>query len=85
MTSTILSLIVFLLQIYSFLIILRAVVSWARLNPMNQYIRLLCDVTDPALKPIQAIIPPLGGSIDISPIIVLLLLQLIKGLIVGGF
>ena len=72
-------------------IIANAILSWV--TAMNHTFSPLQEVlyylTRPLLKPAQKIIPPIGG-IDLSPIPVLLLLQLFKGfvatpLIVSGF
>ena len=69
----------------SWIIILNALVSWLVafdvINPRNRLVysilRFLDAVTRPILAPFQRIIPPLGG-VDISPIIVLLILQGVK-------
>ena len=79
------NLIVNLLQIYSLLIIIRAVLSWVKIDPRNQLMRLLCALTDPVLAPIQRVIPPVGGAIDISPIVALLLVQLLKAVVIRAF
>lgn len=44
---------------------------------VNQLATFLDTVTRPILEPFRRIIPPLGG-IDISPIVVLLLLQIVR-------
>ena len=82
---TIRNLIVDLLQIYSLLIIIRAVVSWLQVDRRNQFVRILCNVTDPILNPIQRVIPPIGGTLDISPIIALVVVQLVKGVVIRIF
>jgi len=66
-------------------IIISAILSWLVAfdvinlrNPMVYNIaRFLDAVTRPILRPVQKIIPPIGG-VDISPIIVLLILQGIR-------
>ena len=63
-------------------IIISAVLSWLVafnvINLRNQFVygvvRFLDAVTRPVLRPVQKIIPALGG-VDISPIIVILLIQ----------
>jgi len=68
-----------------FAIFANAIISWLVafdvINLRNQVVyniaKFLDAVTHPILAPFQRIIPPLGG-VDISPIIVLLLLQGIK-------
>ncbi|MHB1883327.1 MAG: YggT family protein [Acidithiobacillus sp.] len=46
-------------------------------------VQLLERVTGPILYPLQRIIPPLGG-IDLSPLVAMLLIELIKGLLVNA-
>jgi YggT family protein len=67
-----------LLQVLSLAILARALLSF--LDPMvrNSVSRLLVDLTEPIVGPIRRIVPPIGGSIDISPIIALFLLQIIR-------
>jgi YggT family protein len=63
-------------------IIISAVLSWLVafdvINLRNQFVyniaRFLEAVTRPVLRPVQKVIPPIGG-VDISPIIVLLVIQ----------
>jgi YggT family protein len=63
-------------------IIISAILSWLVafdvINLRNRFVynvaHFLDAVTRPILRPVQKIIPPLGG-VDISPIIVLLLIQ----------
>ena len=63
-------------------IIISAILSWLVafdvINLRNRFVyniaHFLDAVTRPLLRPLQKIIPPLGG-IDITPIIVILLLQ----------
>jgi YggT family protein len=71
-----------LLQLMIWAIIISAVKSWLIafdvMNLRNRFVysvsRFLDSVTSPVLRPFQKIIPTLGG-VDISPIIVILLLQ----------
>ena len=70
-----------LLDIYSFLIIGRAVLSWIRIDQRNQFVRIIGALTDPVLNPIQKIIPPIGGTLDISPVVAFFAVQLIKTMV----
>jgi YggT family protein len=75
-----------LLSLLIFAIIASAVMSWLVafnvINLRNQFVygiaRFLDAVTRPVLRPFQRFIPPLGG-VDISPIVVILLLQGARG------
>jgi YggT family protein len=71
-----------LLELLVWAIIISAVLSWlVAFNVINvrngfvyQVVRTLEAVTRPVLAPFQRFIPPLGG-IDLSPIVVILLIQ----------
>ncbi|HEX5262680.1 MAG TPA: YggT family protein [Phenylobacterium sp.] len=71
-----------LLQALIFAIIVSAVLSWLVafdvINLRNRFVysvaHFLDAVTRPVLRPVQKIIPPLGG-VDISPVIVIIVLQ----------
>ena len=74
-----------LLSLLIWAIIISAILSWLIafdvINLRNRFVysvsRFLDAVTGPVLRPFQRIIPSLGG-VDISPIIVILILQGIK-------
>ena len=74
-----------LLQLLLLAIIVQAILSWLFafdvINHRNRFVAQIADFLDrvvgPVLAPFRRIIPPLGG-IDISPIVVLLLLQFVR-------
>ncbi len=70
-----------LLALLSLLIFMRIVFSWGA-SSENRVLRFLVKVTEPVLAPARRIIPPLG-MFDISPIVVLLLIQLFQTAIAG--
>jgi YggT family protein len=63
------------LQIYSFIIIAAALITWVQPNPYNPVVRFLRRATEPVLRPIRSVVPPekLGG-LDISPMIALFII-----------
>jgi YggT family protein len=65
------------LDVYMLLIVIRIIFSWGNVSYTNRVMRLLVNATDPILAPMQRIIPPLG-VFDISPIVALLILWLLK-------
>lgn len=73
------SLLVGCLSIYILLIFMRIVFSWG-LSSINPFLLFLIRVTEPVLAPFRRLIPPVG-MFDISPIIVLFLLQLIQTMV----
>lgn len=71
-----------LLYFYFFAVIVRVLISWVSPNPHNPLVALLVRLTEPLLRPARRLIPPLGGF-DLSPIAVLILLELTRILALG--
>jgi YggT family protein len=71
-----------LLDIYSLLIVIRIIFSWGGLNYSNRVMRFLINATDPLLLPLRRMIPPLG-MFDISPIVALLIIWMLKAAVRG--
>lgn len=69
------------LALYSLCIVARIILAWG-MSYGNRLMRFLVRITEPILGPFRRIIPPLG-MFDISPIIVLLILQLFQRAIAG--
>jgi len=67
-------LLVTLLMTYFVLIIARVVVSWIANQSRHPLIPLIYQLTEPVLKPINRLIPSIGG-IDLSPLFVLIALR----------
>jgi YggT family protein len=66
-------------SLYIVALLLRIVLSWFPLNPygfMGRASMVLVRVTDPVLAPVRRVVPPVG-RIDLSPLIVLLVLQIV--------
>jgi YggT family protein len=77
-----------LIDIYIWLLIAQAVLSWLLafgiVNRHNHIVAMVGDMlwrlTEPALRPIRSFLPNLGG-IDISPVILILLLVFLRRLL----
>lgn len=72
----------FFCELLSFLIILRAIFSWFPISFNNPLLVILNQITEPVLAPLRRIIPRLG-AIDITPLVAIVILQVIAGLIPG--
>ena len=73
-----------LFYFYYILIILRIFLSWIQtIDWSQQPFNWLRSITDPFLNIFRGIIPPIGGVLDISPILAIILLQITQGLVVG--
>lgn len=72
------------LQIYLILIFVRILLTWfPTIEWMNQIQSFLSPITDPYLNVFRSFIPPIGG-LDLSPILAILVLQLVAGMLGGG-
>jgi uncharacterized protein YggT (Ycf19 family) len=64
-------------RIYTFVIIAYVLLSWVP-NARDSFIgEILGKLVEPYLAPFRRIIPPIGGMLDISPIIAIFALQFI--------
>jgi YggT family protein len=63
-------------------VLVRVVASWFRLSPYSRWIRWAVVLTEPILRPLRSIIPPLG-MVDVSPIVAWFLLRLIEGFLLS--
>jgi YggT family protein len=73
--------IAFLFNLWSFAVLARVLLSYLNLSPYHPVVRALYLVTEPILAPLRRVIPPIG-MIDITPIVALLLIQLLERLVI---
>lgn len=71
----------YILTIYMWIIIIRALISWVNPDPYNPVVRFLYQITEPVLYPIRRRLPFMGG-IDLSPIVVLLIIVFLQAFLV---
>ena len=67
-------------MVLTFTIIARAILSWFPDMQNSSLGRLLYNVTEPILAPFRQVIPTVG-SFDISPIVAILVIQVIGGVL----
>ena len=72
----------YVLTIYMWLIIARAVISWVNADPYNPIVRFLYSATDPVLQAIRRRLPLYFGGIDFSPIVVILVIVFLQQFVV---
>lgn len=68
-----------LVELYLILIFARIILTWFPITPgttMAQVFSVVYRVTEPVLGPVRRVVPPLG-PIDISPIVVIVVLQIL--------
>ena len=86
--GTIATIISWLFQIYEFLLLIRVLLTWINTDPYRPVIdhpavRFLERITDPVLAPLRRLIPPIGGAIDISPVVALIILEVVRRILVS--
>lgn len=76
-----------LLQVYSFVIFIRIIMSWIPPTPGTTYAQIyefFYTVTEPVLAPIRRALPPMRmgmAALDLSPIVVVIGIQLLIGVL----
>ena len=63
-------------------ILARILLSWMPIDRENRLVRIVYDITDPILTPIQRVIPAVGG-LDLSPMIALILIQVVQRILMS--
>ncbi len=88
MTFAILQTLSFILNIVWWIFLIVIIMSWLIsfnvINTRNQFVasvwRVLNQITEPILRPIRRVIPPVGG-LDLSPLIVFIVIFFLQNLI----
>jgi len=87
--SALLSVLCVVLTVYTLILFVKVLASWAVMfgfrppisGPMRWFLDLLDDVTEPVLRPLRAIIPPVragGMGLDISIIVAFVILAVLR-------
>ncbi len=92
MSTAIGQILLLLLDVAFWIIILQVILSWlivfGVINVRNPYaakfVLLLEKITDPVYRPLRKLIPPIAG-IDLTPIIIILAIEILKRLVLGIF
>lgn len=71
----------YVLELYMYVVIARALISWVNPDPWNPIVQFLERVTEPALAPIRRMIGWRMG-LDLSPLILILVLIFLQKFIV---
>ncbi len=69
-----------LISLLALAIFLRAILSWVVRDPYNPVMQFLDQITEPILQPLRQIIPRMG-MIDITPLVAIILLQVLALLV----
>ena len=68
-----------ILELYSYVIIAAALITWVSPDPRNPIVVFLRRATEPVLEPVRRLLPPWRtAGLDLSPVIVLIAIQFVQ-------
>jgi YggT family protein len=70
------------LNLYMWIVIARAILSWVNPDPYNPIVRFLYNATEPVLYAVRKRVPMFFGGVDFSPMIVILILYFLDSFLV---
>ena len=68
----------YLIQLLTWLVIIRALLSWVNPDPYNPIVQFVERTTEPLLLPFRRLVPAFRIGLDVSPILALLFLYFMK-------
>jgi len=72
----------YILVLYMWIVIARAVLSWVNPDPYNAIVRIIYNLTEPVLYQIRNRLPVTFGGIDLSPIVIFLVIIFLQKFVV---
>lgn len=69
------------IQIMIFAIFARVILSWMRVPPRGFLFVVIVESTEPILRVFRRIVPPIGGVLDLSPILAFFALDLLRSIL----
>jgi len=72
---------VVLAQVLTAAIFIRAILTWFPIDPRSPLVTMLDQITEPILSPLRRVVPRLG-MIDLTPMVAIILLQVLAQAVV---
>ena len=72
------------LELYMWIIIIRALLSWVNPDPYNPIVQFLNSITEPVLYRVRQLIPMSSIGIDFSPIVVILVIIFLQSFLINS-
>ena len=66
-----------LLDLYSYVLLARVIISWFNVDPYNPVVAFICRITDPLLSRVRRFVPTIGGM-DFSPLGIFIAIAVVK-------
>ncbi|MGB8002267.1 MAG: YggT family protein [Anaerobacillus sp.] len=81
----IVSILLGVVQVYTWILIIYIFMSWVPNARESSIGQMIASVAEPYLAPFRKVIPPIGGMLDISPIVAIFALQFVQYGIIALF
>ncbi len=73
-----------LLTVFMWTVVARAVLSWVNPDPLNPLVRLIRNITEPAIRLVRSKMPIFYDGMDFSPIIVFLFIIFLRIFVISS-
>lgn len=73
-----------LLDVYTWVVIIAAVITWVNPDPSNPIVRFLRAVTEPVFHRIRKLIPTNFGGLDIAPLLLILAIYFLQRVLLSS-
>ena len=70
------------LNLYMWIMIIRAVLSWVNPDPYNPIVRFLYNITEPLMYRVRRILPLQFGGMDLTPMVIIIAIIFLRSFIV---
>ena len=85
LVTAIVTTLIMMLELYKWVVIISALITWVNPDPSNQIVQILRRLTEPAYAFMRKYIPTVVGGMDLAPIIIIFgiffLQQLLRGMV----
>ena len=72
-----------LITVYIWVLIIGALLSWVRPDPYNPIVQIIYRLTEPAYRLVRRVMPTVFNGLDLAPLILVILLQVLDVLLVN--
>ena len=72
-----------LLTVYIWIVIIGALLTWVRPDPYNPIVQIIYRLTEPAYRLVRRIMPTVFNGLDLAPLIIIILLQVLDVILVN--
>ena len=70
------------LNLYMWIMIIRAVLSWVNPDPYNPIVKFLYNITEPLMYRVRRILPLQFGGMDLTPMVIIIAIIFLRSFIV---